>query len=122
MKIHIETIPSKGQRYPTCADYYMLPSGVIEVKVNEMGDERAEIMVVLHELIEAFLCRYALIDWTDIDKFDMKFSKKNKSDEPGDKKNAPYHKEHMIATKVEKMLCKEFGLTWKQYNKIIYES
>jgi hypothetical protein len=72
----------------------------------------------MHELVEAHLTEARGIRERVILKFDM-----NKLEQAGDKyqydpgrdPKAPYHKEHMFAEKIEKMLAKEFGVDWKEY-------
>lgn len=41
------------------------------------------------------------------------------SEEPGDDKMACYHKEHVFATKIEKMLAEELQIDWAKYSKEI---
>lgn len=122
---NIRSIPYKKQRYDTCGDYFINTKGEAEFRINDMSDERAEFIVLFHEMVEAFLCRYRMVDWKDVDKFDIAFEKNRKRGdkrEPGDQKEAPYYKEHKFATKIEKMICKEFGLEWSTYEKIVGRS
>ena len=74
---------------------------------------RAEACVLVHELIELLLCRHRGISWASIDDFDMSHPE---LDDPGSCKRAPYHKEHVFATKVEKMLCALFSMNWTAYD------
>lgn len=39
--------------------------------------------------------------------------------EPGDSPVAPYHREHCLATAVERMLCAELDLAWAQYEEAV---
>jgi hypothetical protein len=39
--------------------------------------------------------------------------------EPGDHPGAPYHAEHMFASKVEEMLAKQLGVDWLEYERAI---
>ena len=37
--------------------------------------------------------------------------------EPGNNPKAPYHQEHMFASKVERMLANELGVRWNAYDR-----
>ena len=68
-----------------------------------MPDWRHSALVVVHELVEMILTKARNIDWKDIDEFDMNGLGKD-SDDPGSMPEAPYHKEHVFAEKIERML------------------
>ncbi len=75
-------------------------------------------MVAIHEIVEATLCRAAKVPDEDIDKFDMAF----KGDgEPGDDPQAPYRRQHLMATAIEKMLAAAMGVDWQTYDRAIEE-
>jgi hypothetical protein len=42
-------------------------------------------------------------------------------EEPGDDLRAPYHCEHVFATKVERMLAREMGVDWDAYEGMLVE-
>lgn len=105
-------------RYVTAGDYYDY-SGVTMIEVMQQKNEDYEMLIAVHELVECYLTKKAGIPEPDIIKFDMEF----KGDtEPGDEKNAPYHKQHKQATKIEKMFCKMLGIDWETYNNEIIDS
>jgi hypothetical protein len=83
-----------------------------------MSDGRFERLVAIHELIEATLCDQANVDEVDVTNFDVKFMGDG---EPGDSLNAPYHKQHRIATGIEVLLAQELGVDWQGYEKEISE-
>lgn len=116
-KIIIQTIPHKKQRYPTLGDYWET-NKTIEFRVSQ-SDEKAEMLILIHELVEAFLTKVRKIKWEDIDNFDIQLDKINPELEPGDQKEAPYYKEHQIATIIERLLCFEMGLSWEEYEHLI---
>jgi hypothetical protein len=37
--------------------------------------------------------------------------------EPGDDAKAPYHREHVFATKIERLLAVELGVNWRDYDR-----
>ena len=116
----IETIPHNEQRYDTAGDYEDIFDH-LRFYISDMGNEDYEFILLLHELIEEHLTRRKGIKISDIDKWDMEevFKKDPKySGDPGLSKLAPYHKEHMIALRMEKLFCKTVGIDFNKYNKI----
>lgn len=127
LKIRIETIPHDRQRYPTVGDYWDDPDGTLQVRISDVGDRRLELLVALHELIECELCRQRGIAEPDIMAFDLAFEKeieageRDDDEEPGDDPRAPYHREHVYATNVERMLAYEMGVNWDEYGERLDE-
>lgn len=118
MNIIIKTIPHSDQRYPTVGDYWTDPDGTLQVRVSEMGNEYYESLVAIHELWEELLCRKRKIPEDEITNFDVAFENvrpPGNTDEPGDEPTAPYHREHCSASGVERILCAELGIAWRNY-------
>ena len=144
------------QRYDTVGDWTAASSPVNEstiVRVSRLADRRFEILVAVHELIEAELCRARDIKEHDVTAFDEQFERQRHREiehlerelgramsrahtraeiaalqrqlrdiqtaEPGDSPDAPYHKEHVFATKIERLLAKEFDVDWREYEAAI---
>lgn len=130
MKLTIESIPHNQQRYETCGDWQELqPPFVAEgdvgiaVTVSELGDWRMDACVGIHEAVEALMCKYAGVIQEQVDAFDMEYEKNRKDgdeSEPGDSANAPYYKQHQIATGIERILAAELGIDWNAYEQKIY--
>ena len=121
MRIIIETIPHKRQRYETCGDWYFR-KGVLHIKVSKMSDWRREMLVAVHELVEVLLCKDRGITTAEVDAFDKAFEKARapgNEDEPGDDPKAPYRKEHFFATNIEALMSAEYGINWQEYEKKI---
>ncbi len=121
MKITIQDIPHKSQRYETCGDYFG-PWSNFKVYVSRMKDWRYIALVGVHEVVEALICRHMGIKESDITKFDKAFEKAREEgnmDEPGDDPNAPYRRAHFIATNIERQLADALGVDWKQYEDAI---
>ena len=74
------------------------------------------LLVAIHELIEQSLCDSAGITNREIDVFDVHYAA---AGEPGDDSNAPYYKQHQIATGVERILAAEMRVDWLVYEKAI---
>ena len=141
MKIVIETIAHKHQRYPTTGDWWIalaqddrglpLSQEELHIRVSDMGDWRYEALVGIHEAIEAVLCLDRKVDPKLVDNFDIAYEKARddghefvhgsclltESSEPGDDIHAPYYKQHQIATGVERILAAEMGVDWNAYEK-----
>jgi hypothetical protein len=111
VRIVIETIPHKEQRYDTCGDW-IVDGDTLKVFVSKTRDWRYSFLVAVHELIEATLCKQAGITQEAVDKFDMNFTGKG---EPGDDPKAPYRQQHAIATHIESYLAIMLDVNWQKY-------
>ena len=119
LNIEIRTIPDSAQRYSTVADYHVERDREV-VSVSDMGDWRYEMLTAIHELVELSLCRHRGIGDDVIDAYDIKFNKgraEGDASEPGDREDAPYHKEHAFASFIERELARELGVDWDAYSK-----
>ena len=118
-KIIIKTVPDNLQRYNTVGDYYTDTDGNRIFAVSDMNNWKYEMLVMVHEIVEAALCQDRGITDQMIDVFDMNFEAERLADphgrEPGDSTDAPYYKEHQFATKIERMLADELGVAWDEY-------
>lgn len=124
MKIVIETVPHKSQRYDTVGDWFRDLEGTLHIKVSEEIGDKAASLVALHELIEVLLCEDRGVTQIAVDKFDVEFEDEREpgnNDEPGDDPNAPYYKEHFFATSIERLMAAELNVDWKLYDDAINE-
>ena len=122
MKIVIETIPNKSQKYRTVGNWFRETDGTLRIQVSEEIGDKAASLVALHELIEVLLCEDRGITQIAVDKFDIEFEDERKpgnTDEPGDDPRAPYRKEHFFATSIERLMAAELGVDWKLYDAAI---
>jgi len=118
MKVTIETIPHGEHRYATVGDWFFDPDGNLTIRVSKLSDWRREMLIAVHELVEVLICKHRGISQESVDRFDKEFEATrhpDNEDEPGDDPAAPYVKEHCIATAVERLLCAELGVSWKEY-------
>lgn len=111
MKVTTNFIPHRKQRYDTCGDWFNKGTH-FTFNISKLPDWRYEALILIHEQIEAFLCAQRGIKEKDVTEFDIESG----HPDPGSLKNAPYHKEHQFATKIEKLLAKEMGISWRDYN------
>ncbi len=120
-KIDIQAIPHSSQRYETAGDYYETKDG-LKIRVSLMDDPRYEFLIALHELVEAKLCEHRGVQIADIDAFDFAFEAgrmPGDTTEPGDDVNAPYFKEHQVATIIERLVAGELGVNWERYSQAV---
>lgn len=121
MKILIKTIPHSEQRYETVGDWYFTDPDTLIIPVTDTGNWKYDMAVAVHELVEVLLCKSDGIEQKVCDRFDMKYESEREhgkhdwKDEPGDDPKSPYHKQHGLASSVERMLIAEFGENWKKY-------
>lgn len=120
MKIVIETIPHEQHRYATCGDYWGNYSTAEYIVVSELPDRRMAFLVILHEMIESFLCEERGIAEPDIKAFDEAVPDDSPyADDPGHDPAAPYHKEHVFAESVERLVAQQLGVNWQEYEAAI---
>lgn len=120
MKIVIESIPHNTHRYNTIGDYWEDSNGVLQVRVSALGDERKEVLIAIHEVIEFFLCRARNIKEPDILAWDKAVPDSSPyASDPGHDPSAPYHREHVFAECVERLVAFELGVNWQEYEKAI---
>lgn len=131
--------PHDKQRYDTVGDWLDLSKAPDfhatgkrdrvpwRILVSEMPDQRYEILVAVHEMVEAVLCWHHHISQAAVDHFDTTFETEraarlhSEDAEPGDDPRAPYRDAHRFATIVEMMLARELGVDWAQYDKAVSE-
>lgn len=123
LQVNIEVIPHSKQRYDTCGDYW-IEDNIMQIRVSDIGNADYEFLVAIHEFIEAYLCLKEGIDYEKITEFDKHFEKMRTAFpdlvgemEPGDHDNAPYQKEHKIASMMEKWLADNMKIDFEDYTK-----
>ena len=123
MEYWIKSIPLKQlmERYgaESVGDYWRPVRDSVQIRVAEMENQDYCFLVALHELVEEFLCTKRGIPEPEIQAFDQMFDKLEKEGEPGDEPDAPYHREHVFATMIERMLADEIGVKWDEYEQAI---
>lgn len=123
MKIHAEVIPHDRQRYETPGDFFEDDDGVIQFRISDLRNGDYNFLVLLHELIEWYLCKRVGIKIKDIDAYDMQFEKDRllgkytKDAEPGHSKGAPYRFAHKFAERIERIVATRLGVNWAWYSK-----
>ena len=119
MRIIIDSIPHSEQRYDTIGDWVFGPeTGNLLIKVSSLDDWKKELLVGIHELIEAALCKDRGIREEDVTTWDKDHPG---SDEPGALQGAPYWEEHAFAEVIERQVAKELGVRWESYERACKE-
>jgi len=85
-------------------------------QVIDLGNDDYEFLIFIHELLEWRLTQKHGVAEEDITAFDKKHLDTN---EPGYLKEAPYHKEHMAAEAIERMVATLLGVEWNDYEEAI---
>ena len=122
MRIEIKTIPHEDHRYETVGDWQIMPNGKIKIEVSDMGNDDYALLIGIHELIESWLCRKRKIPEDLVNAFDIAYEAKRPEgdvSEPGDDTSAPYWREHQFATKIERQIAKELGVSWEVYDEAV---
>lgn len=114
--VHAEVIPHRQQRYNTVGDYFTQDFAE-QFRISELGDEKMEHLVLLHELVERILCYHRGITNEQIDEFDEEHEMSQFPGEPGDAPSCPYRREHQVATIVERLIATELGVNWSDYER-----
>ena len=113
--IEINVIPHSEQRYDSWADWQVAADGQLAITTSELPkpDWRYDYLSVIHELLEATLCRHQGITQADVDAFDIDYESRRMAgqthaacgceitDDPGSDKHAPYREAHLYACSVE---------------------
>ncbi len=116
-RIAIEFIENIDQRYDTCGDYWEEPQA-FEMRITQYRNEKYAHLILIHELVEMLLVKQRSIKFSVIDDFDINYLDEG---EPGDDLSAPYHKEHVFATAIERLCAQEMGVDWAEYEKVVDE-
>src|SRR5438132_11206958 len=116
MTIRIDTIAENECRYRTVGDWRIDENGDIAIQVVAMGDERYELLIAIHEMIEATLCKRDGVTTKQVDQYDLTHQN---DDDPGLNHEAPYHDQHMVAFAVEILMAKVLGVDWVEYNETL---
>jgi hypothetical protein len=123
--IDITVIPHANQRYATVGDYFKIFGNQV-FQISEMKNPDYEACVLVHELVEWLLTEKRGIKEKDITKFDKMFEKEREQgkwedEEPGHDPRCPYRAEHQFAEKIERLMAKELGVIWKEYDLYVNE-
>lgn len=118
MNVNIKIIPHEEHRYTTVGDWWLDENGDLQIRVSKLSDPRMEGLIAVHEYVEFLMCQHDGVTTEMVDKFDKDFEANrhpDNEDEPGDSPDAPYVKQHCIATGIERILAAALEVKWKPY-------
>ena len=121
----IRVVPHDEQRYDTVGDYAVGENGDILFFVSDTGDDDYNFLIGLHEQIEEHLTRRRGLTEPTIMAFDEQFEAERAAglhgddEEPGFADDAPYRREHTLATAIEMQLAAFMGINWNTYDKAV---
>lgn len=120
MNINIKIIsPSQMRPGVDGADWHWDGRGDLQVRVCPMSDWRYETLLAIHEAVEAIMCKHNGVSQKQVDEFDQRYDLEHADSndvEAGDDPKAPYEREHCFATAIERILCAELGVHWREYD------
>lgn len=118
-EIYMRVIDHDTQRYETVGDYWIDDHDVLQIRASKLPTNKMELLVMIHELIEVILTEDRGIKEKDISDFDKKYEANRPEgnvDEPGDDCEAPYKREHCMATGIERIMASLLGVDWLDYD------
>lgn len=118
MNIRIEVIdPALHRPGITGADWTFDDKGDLLVRVSKMSDWRFEMVLAIHEAVEAVMCKHNGVTQAMVDDFDIPYHNAHEIDlNAGDELDAPYRHEHCLATAIERIMAAELDVPWKTYD------
>jgi hypothetical protein len=118
MNITIKVVDPKEMRPEVDGvDWFWDVEGNLQVQVAPMSDWRREVLLGIHEAVEAIMCKHNGVTQAAVDEFDQQYDKTHSTDcNAGDDPAAPYSREHCFATAIERILCAELGVNWLEYD------
>ena len=113
-RYHALVIPHDAQRYNTVGDYYSPYKDTLELRISDLKNTDYEFLVLIHELVEAYLCYRDGISDAQITSYDIAHA--SEDGEPGDNLDAPYHNQHVLASSIEYQTASALGVNWSAYS------
>lgn len=118
--VHLSTDNIKDHRYRSIDDWdnpsETLDGLIFSTQTADMGNMDYNFLVLMHALVEQYLCHKHKITDEQVTGFDMAHPE---MDDPGEDPKAPYHKQHQIANDIESTLSVALGVKWFDYETAI---
>jgi hypothetical protein len=119
VKIIIETVPYKSQRYSTLGDWQWEDPDTLHIKVSKTLYWKHDVLIGLHEAVESLLCKQDGVTEQQVDEYDL--SHPDAGDAEVDMADAPYLDQHSKATTIERMMAHFLSVDWAKYSKELDE-
>lgn len=121
MEIHLTVIPPEQHRPEVDGcDWQWDKDGNLHVKISPLADWREEVLLMVHEAIEALICKHQGVSQEAVDKFDQAYDAAHPNEpdlNAGDDPLAPYDRAHTVATACERMMAFALDVQWGEYDK-----
>lgn len=119
----LNTTDMKSQRYESIDDWFdpwvIDKDAYFRTLVADTGNIDYNFLVLLHAMIEQYLCYRHGVSDEKVTKWDLD---NPELDDPGSHHDAPYHSEHMAAENIERAMAYFLKVDWKKYEKEIYKT
>lgn len=116
----LSTTDIKKMRYKSADDWFdpdvTKDDVTFATLTADHGKDDYNFLVLMHALVEQYLCYKHGIKDKEVTKFDMD---NPDLDDPGNDPKAPYHNEHLIANDIEAMLSAALDVKWVDYEAAI---
>ena len=116
--ILVQLVDHADQRYATSGDW-IWRNGNLIVSVSDTGSDMSNLLVAIHEMVEAYLCRRDGIREEDVTAFDMQFVGSKGEGEPGVAIGSPYKPQHQAAESVERLAALVLGVDWNDHDNAV---
>ena len=121
IELSLVTDDIKEHRYRSIDDWFDPIIGKDKIihfitMTADTGNMDYNFLVLIHALVEQYLCYKHGITDEQVTGFDMQ---NPELDDPGAELNAPYHLEHNVANTIEAELSVALGVEWKKYEEAI---
>lgn len=114
----------QNMRYKTIGDWYTKQDKetndeVVRIETVDLGDANMNALVLLHEFVEYLLCTADGVTQEEVDEYDMENQDAQDEEELGENEDAPYHRQHMIADGVERIVASVMEVPWLDYSETV---
>jgi hypothetical protein len=95
-------------------------NGRLTIAVSATGDWRYELLMAIHQVVEAVLCRHRGVSAKAVTAFTAAYELERTPTDvsiAGMARTAPHYREHVFATVIEKLMAHQLGVTWRDYEK-----
>ena len=138
--VSIVVLPLACMRIPGQVGDWILQGRTISVAVADTGNWRCNFLLALHEAVEARLCVRHGVQQVVVDEWDQRYAARRARqlfearasglvdaqfaaevwpEEAGDAPMAPYHREHVWATHVERVASLLLLVRWQGYERVL---
>ena len=128
LNIIIRTAPERLVRAHQSGDWTYTERTILASVMEDTYPPQSELIIGIHEVIEAFLCRKMGITDAEVVAFDEKYERERaqgqhpEDAEPGDAEDCPYRIPHQAATHVERAACHALDVSWIEHESVVQQS